>query len=133
MHNREETEALRYASSVKNQPDCRDAKKMETGHLYQNIPQQLPQEISECLARGNNVKIERIVSKGHRSPPDFWYDQNDNEWVVLLKGEAELRFQEGNRLIRLTEGMYLNIRAHEKHRVEWTRNDADTVWLAVFY
>jgi cupin 2 domain-containing protein len=106
---------------------------METGHLYQNIPQQLPHEISECLARGNNVKIERIVSKGHRSPPDFWYDQNDNEWVVLLKGEAELRFQEGNRLIRLTEGMYLNIRAHEKHRVEWTRNDVDTVWLAVFY
>jgi cupin 2 domain-containing protein len=106
---------------------------METGHLYQNIPGDLPQEMSECLARGAGMKIERIVSKGHRSEPDFWYDQPENEWVLVLKGEATLRFQEGNRLVRLTEGMYVNIAAHEKHRVEWTREEVETVWLAVFY
>jgi cupin 2 domain-containing protein len=106
---------------------------METGHLYQNIPGELPEEISACLAQNKSVKIERIISRGHRSAPGFWYDQQDNEWVLLVKGEAELRFEKGNQAVHLTEGMYVNIPAHEKHRVEWTREGVDTIWLAVFY
>jgi cupin 2 domain-containing protein len=106
---------------------------METGHLYQNIPAELPDEMSACLAQSTSMKIERIVSRGHRSAPGFWYEQQDNEWVLLVKGEAELRFEKENRVVHLTEGMYVNIPAHEKHRVEWTREGVDTIWLAVFY
>jgi cupin 2 domain-containing protein len=106
---------------------------METGHLYQNIPAELPDEMSACLAQSKSMKIERIVSRGHRSAPGFWYEQQDNEWVLLVKGEAELRFEKENRVVHLTEDMYVNIPAHEKHRVEWTREGVDTIWLAVFY
>jgi len=106
---------------------------MENGNLYQHIPAQLPEELVERLAAGNGMKIERIVSRGHCSEPDFWYDQQENEWVLLLKGAAKLRFEEGDRLVDLTEGSYVNIHAHEKHRVEWTKEDTETIWLAVFY
>jgi cupin 2 domain-containing protein len=120
--------------TVVSQPPRRiNPEKMKTGHLYQNIPGALPAEMSECLAQGKSVKIERIASRGHRSEPGFWYDQQENEWVLLVKGEAGLRFEQGDRVVHLTEGMYVNIPAHEKHRVEWTREGTDTVWLAVFY
>ncbi len=106
---------------------------MNTGNLYQNIPTELPAEISECLMQSSGVRIERIVSRGHCSAPDFWYDQDENEWVLVLQGEGELRFKEGNEIVRLTAGMYLNIPAHVQHRVEWTAKDQETIWLAVFY
>lgn len=106
---------------------------METGNLYHHIPSQLPQELSERLVTGSRMKIERIVSCGHRSAADFWYDQEENEWVLLVKGEATLRFEKGDRIVHLTEGTYVDIPAHERHRVEWTKEDTATVWLAVFY
>jgi cupin 2 domain-containing protein len=87
----------------------------------------------ERLVDTQHVRIERIVSKGHRSPLDFWYDQAENEWVLLVKGEAALRFEKNNELIHLRAGMHVNIAAHEKHRVEWTSEEVETIWLAVFY
>jgi cupin 2 domain-containing protein len=107
--------------------------KMETGNLYQHIPAPLPEEAVAVLARGRGMRIERIVSKGHCSPPGFWYDQSDDEWVVVLKGEARLRFEKDDRIVHLAEGGYVNIRAHEKHRVEWTAGHTETIWLVVFY
>ena len=106
---------------------------MDSGNLYGQIPTSLAEELFQTVASGNGTRIEKIVSKGHCSPPGFWYDQADNEWVVVLKGEAKLRFQQGDRLLHLTEGSYVNIAAHEKHRVEWTAENMETVWLAVFY
>jgi cupin 2 domain-containing protein len=106
---------------------------MNSGNLYGQIPTQMTEEFFQTLTAGNGMRIERIVSKGHCSPPGFWYDQADNEWVVLLKGEATLRFERGDRLVHLTEGSYINIEAHEKHRVEWTSDNTETIWLAVFY
>jgi cupin 2 domain-containing protein len=106
---------------------------METGNLLQKIPGNLPYEIADTLFIGKNIKIERIVSKGHHSPPDFWYDQEQNEWVLLVQGEATIRFEQNDKLIHLTPGTYVNIPAHEKHRVEWTAEDQETVWLAIFY
>jgi cupin 2 domain-containing protein len=106
---------------------------MESGNLYQQIPAQLPAEISECLMSSGRVRIERIVSRGHHSEPGFWYDQNENEWVLLVQGEARLRFKEGNRTVHLTPGAYVNIAAHAQHRVDWTKADDETIWLAVFY
>lgn len=106
---------------------------MDSGNIYAGIPAQLPDEVMQTLASGRGMRIERIVSKGHCSPPGFWYEQADNEWVLLLKGEARLRFEKGDRILHLGEGSYVNIPAHERHRVEWTADGTETIWLAVFY
>lgn len=106
---------------------------METGHLYQNIPAQLPTELTACLLQSGGLKIERIVSRGHCSEAGFWYEQDQAEWVLLLKGEAGVRFRESDRVVHLTAGMYLNIPAREAHRVEWTSTTEDSIWLVVFY
>lgn len=106
---------------------------MNTGNLYGQMPASLSDEVVDILAHGKGMRIERIVSKGHCSPPGFWYDQSDDEWVILLKGEAVLRFEKDDRVQRLAEGDYVNIAAHERHRVESTADNTETIWLAVFY
>jgi len=97
------------------------------------IPAELPSEAVTLLAAGSRTRIERIVSKGHSSPADFWYDQAEEEWVLLLQGAARLRFEQGDRVVHMTPGSYVHIGAHERHRVEWTPAETETVWLAVFY
>jgi cupin 2 domain-containing protein len=78
------------------------------------------------------VRIERIVSRGHASPPGFWYDQPEHEFVLLVEGEAALVVEgEGER--RLAPGDWLEIKARVRHRVSWTAPDRATIWLAVFY
>ncbi|MGH8271684.1 MAG: cupin domain-containing protein [Gammaproteobacteria bacterium] len=106
---------------------------IKSGNLYASIPKDLPKEITETLAQSDNIRIERIVSKGHCSEPGFWYDQEQNEWVLLIKGEAELKFEKSEQTIRLAAGAYINIPAHIRHRVEWTKPDEETIWLVVFY
>jgi cupin 2 domain-containing protein len=101
-------------------------------NVLAGIPQSLPTELVQILAVGQAVRIERIISRGHRSDEGFWYDQPQHEWVVLLRGAARIRFAE-DRVVSLQPGDYLNIAAHEKHRVEWTDPNADTIWLAVHY
>lgn len=90
-------------------------------------------ETLEVLAESPWVSIERIVSHGHHSPEGFWYDQDRNEWVVLLRGRAALLFEGEVSAHVLEPGDALTIPAHARHRVEWTDPDTDTVWLAVFY
>jgi cupin 2 domain-containing protein len=105
-------------------------------NLFANIPSALPAELSEKLLCTGDLRIERIVSRGHTSPPDFWYDQAEHEWVLLLQGAARLRLIDSNELEQIVElkaGDYLHLPAHQRHRVEWTMPDTDTIWLAVFY
>lgn len=106
---------------------------MEERNVFADIPAALPEELIQPLVRGKGMRIERIVSKGHSSPPGFWYEQADDEWVLLLKGEATLRFEKDDRLLHMSAGSYVNIPAYERHRVEWTTDATETVWLAVFY
>ncbi len=80
------------------------------------------------LLQNNYVTIERIVSHAHRSPPGFWYDQAEDEWVILLRGQAVLEFEDGE-LVELKEGDFVTIPCHVKHRVQ--RTDSQAVWLAV--
>jgi len=101
-------------------------------NIFEAIPAALPVEIFESLAAGGGVKIERIVSRGHTTPADNWYDQEKNEWVLVLRGSAVIAFPE-KPAVTLLEGDYLTIRAHEKHRVQWTDPGRETVWLAVHY
>lgn len=104
---------------------------MVTANLFCNIPADLPEELVQTIVVADGLKIERIVSKGHQSKQDFWYDQDQNEWVFLARGEARLQFQD--QTLHLKAGDYTNIPAHQKHRVEWTNPDEETVWLAIFY
>jgi cupin 2 domain-containing protein len=106
---------------------------MKSGNFFAHIPARLPTELIQTLATGNGTRIERIVSKGHCSPPGYWYDQLEHEWVVLLQGEATLCFEKDGRIVHLLEGDYVHIAPHEKHRVERTAEHRETVWLAVFY
>lgn len=100
-------------------------------NIYEQIPEILKDEFFEILASNDNIKIEKIVSFGHTTPRDEWYDQEQNEWVILLKGEAILAFEDKE--IKLLEGDFINIPAHKKHRVSWTKPSEKTIWLAVFY
>ena len=101
-------------------------------NLLKEIPADLPDELFQQLVSNDKFTIERIVSKGHCSPENHWYDQQNNEWVLLIKGEAILEFND-QRSVHLNEGDYLNIPAHERHRVKWTANDRETIWLAIHY
>ncbi len=83
------------------------------------------------LVDGDGVRIERIVSHGQISPPGFWYDQDEHEYVIVLEGGAELEV-EGFGAVRLGPGDWLDLPAHLRHRVTWTEPEAKTVWLAVF-
>jgi cupin 2 domain-containing protein len=79
------------------------------------------------------LRIERIVSNGQSSPPGFWYDQPHGEWVLLVEGEAFLRFEDESRPRKLRAGDYVAIAPHRRHRVDWTAADRTTVWLAIHY
>lgn len=100
-------------------------------NLFRDIPNELPTELVTTLHAAANVRIERIISHGHASPPGFWYDQDQDEWVIVLMGAARLRFED--KVVEMKPGDFVNIRAHVKHRVEWTTPDEDTIWLAVHY
>jgi len=87
-------------------------------------------ESAEALIPDKGVLIERIVSNGHVSPAGFWYDQERDEWVVLLQGQAEVAFADGRRE-KLASGDWLFIPAHERHRIESTSAEPPCLWLAV--
>lgn len=101
-------------------------------NIYSNIPQRLPDELFEILLQKPGVTIERIISKGHCSPEHLWYDQAWDEWVILLQGQAILRFDD-NRKVSLRPGDYLLIPAHQRHQVSQTDPDSDTIWLAIHF
>ena len=90
------------------------------------------EQFSELLKRPG-LRIERIVSTGQNSPAGFWYDQPEGEWVVVLQGEAKLRFADEADARHLKTGDFIDIAPHRRHRVEWTDPDRPTVWLAVHY
>ncbi|MGI9279307.1 MAG: cupin domain-containing protein [Endozoicomonas sp.] len=102
-------------------------------NLFQDIPGDLPNEIFEDLHSGQQFKMERIVSRGHITPAGEWYDQEWDEWVVLLTGTAQFRIEGKEALLDLNPGDYLHIPAHQRHRVEWTDPDRDSVWLAIHF
>ena len=100
-------------------------------NIFAQIPEQIPEELFECILKQDNIVIERIVSNGHISPVGQWYDQAKDEWVILLQGKATLLFEKDQILISLAPGDYLLIPAYTRHRVEWTQPDFNTVWLAI--
>lgn len=110
-----------------------DAVKITPGNLFSNIPRHMSDEVFDTILSSDGLVIKRIVSKGHQSPPNYWYDQERNEWVMVLKGAAALRFENSKKIIEMMPGDYVHIPAHCKHRVEWTDPNIETIWLAVYY
>lgn len=105
---------------------------MKKSNIFELIPPTLKDELFEEIISKNGVKIERIVSFGHTTPQDEWYDQRSNEWVILLQGEAIISFLNEDEVI-LKAGDYINIPAHKKHRVSWTKPEEESIWLAIYY
>jgi cupin 2 domain-containing protein len=105
---------------------------MNSKNIFRDLPVSIPEEIFETILEEKKIKIERIISHGHTSPKNFWYDQDTNEFVILLQGAAKLNF-EHDAEIELKPGDYLIIPAHKKHRVTWTPPDQKTIWLTIHY
>ncbi|MEW6076834.1 MAG: phosphoribosylaminoimidazole carboxylase [Thermodesulfobacteriota bacterium] len=101
--------------------------------LLEGIPETLSQELCDVLCSSDNIRIERIVSRGQASPEGYWYDQEKNEFVLVVKGCAGLMFENEGGILVLNPGDYINIGAHVKHRVEWTDPASETIWLTVYY
>jgi len=102
-------------------------------HLFDALPAlAAPEQFTELLVRPG-LRIERIVSSGQASPPGFWYDQPDGEWVLVLQGEASLRFADEDQPRALKAGDFIDIAPHRRHRVEWTTPEHQTIWLAIHY
>jgi cupin 2 domain-containing protein len=97
------------------------------------LPDARAAEQVDALLTRPGLRLERIVSLGQASPTDFWYDQAEGEWVLLLAGAARLRFadERDSRLMR--PGDWLDIAPRRRHRVDWTDPATPTVWLALFY
>ncbi len=102
-------------------------------NIFTNIREQIPDEIFEELVKTEHCKIKRIISRGHSTADDYWYDQAKNEWVIILKGSAGLLLEGNSKVVVMKPGDYINIPAHRRHRVEWTDPDEETIWLAIHY
>lgn len=101
-------------------------------NLFAEVPAKLPDELTQAILSTPGLRIERIVSYGHASPDNFWYDQDKNEWVLLVQGAARLLF-EGEESVKMIAGSFIDIPAHKRHRVEMTDSGKPTIWLAVHY
>jgi cupin 2 domain-containing protein len=102
-------------------------------NVFDALPGPRAGEAFDVLLARPGLRIERIVSRAHASPPGFWYDQPQAEWVMLVAGAARLRFEDEPAPRSLNPGDCLDIAAHRRHRVEWTQPDEPTVWIAVHY
>jgi cupin 2 domain-containing protein len=103
---------------------------LASGNLLRNSKgSQAHAETFHTLLESPHARLEHIISHGQSSPPDFWYDQAEVEWVLLLRGEATLEFADGG-MVELTSGSHLTIPKHVRHRVHRTSEDA--IWLALF-
>lgn len=106
---------------------------MNVKNIFADIPEKIPDEILETIITSRQFKIERIISSGHATADGYWYDQDKNEWVLVLKGNAGLLFEDKKEIVIMKVGDYINIPAHTKHRIEWTDPEEETIWLAIHY
>ena len=106
---------------------------MEIQNFLSDIPNTSSTEIIQKMLEGESFFVERIISYGQASPEGFWYDQDKNEFILIVQGSAGIKLENESEMVVLTTGDYLDICAHVKHRVEWTDPAGDTIWLAVHY
>ena len=106
---------------------------MKRNNLFSQIPDSMDDETYEPLLKTDHIRLERIISAGQSTPHGEWYDQEMDEWVILLKGSAGLLFEGETEVFVMNPGDYVSIPAHRRHRVEWTDAKEKTIWLALHY
>ena len=105
---------------------------VRAGNLGEGLPARpLAGELTETLCHLPGLRIERIVSTGQAMPDGEWYDQDSDEWVLVVAGAARLLIEGEERERELAAGDWLLLPAHCRHRVTWTERDPPTVWLAI--
>jgi cupin 2 domain-containing protein len=102
-------------------------------NIFADIPNVIPEEIFETIIEKESFRLERIVSDGQLTAEDEWYDEDENEWFILLKGSAGFLLEGDKEPLLLKPGDYLNLPAHRRHKVIWTDADEKTIWLALHY
>jgi cupin 2 domain-containing protein len=107
---------------------------VKTGNLQRDLPSRpRTAETVDILLERDGLRIERIVSTGQTTQEEKWYDQETDEWVLVVGGAARLRIEGEDKDNRdLAEGDFILLRAHCRHRVTWTQNEPPTVWLAIY-
>ncbi len=104
-------------------------------NIFDIKDEKLSEELTTLLHSDKNIRIERIISDGQCSEKGFWYDQEENEWLVLIQGSAKLKFDDSrfdNEVI-LNAGDTLFIPAHCRHRVKYTSTVPKCIWVCIFY
>ncbi|HEY3309632.1 MAG TPA: cupin [Desulfuromonadaceae bacterium] len=104
---------------------------MQLRNILTDLPTAQPGEVLETLVERGSVRIERIISNGQATPAGEWYDQDWDEWVVLLTGSAGLLLEGDSEPRVMKSGDHILIPAHCRHRVDWTDPMQTTLWLAV--
>jgi cupin 2 domain-containing protein len=102
-------------------------------NIFLDLPEMMIEEMSETVLNTQHFRLERIISSGQMTAPGEWYDQESNEWVILLGGKAGLLFEGEAEACVMHPGDYVHIPAHKRHRVEWTDPEQKTIWLALHY
>jgi cupin 2 domain-containing protein len=106
---------------------------MKIGNLGRDLPlRPLADEIMDTLLDRPGLRIERIVSTGQTTQEGKWYDQETDEWVLVVKGAARLRIEGEDKDRDLAEGDFILLPAHCRHRVTWTQSEPPMVWLAIY-
>lgn len=110
-----------------------DGESVHLGNIFGNLPSDASVEHFETIVQAEGSRVERIVTYGQGSPDGFWYDQAQNEWVMVLRGHAKLEIEGHTELVELKSGDYVDLVAHTRHRVAWTTPAEPTIWLAIHY
>jgi cupin 2 domain-containing protein len=102
-------------------------------NLFEQLPPRADEEYFETLLEKTGLQLERIVSQAHATPTGEWYDQDWDEWVLLLQGSACLSIENEPEPVLLKPGDTLTLPGHLRHRVEWTDPEQPTIWLALHW
>ncbi|MCR0981978.1 cupin domain-containing protein [Roseomonas populi] len=103
------------------------------GNLHEGLAADPAQEVEETLLSRPGLRIGRIVSAGQASPPGFWYDQAEDEFVLLVAGEAVLDIEGESTSRRLRPGDWVHLPARRRHRVAWTQAEPPTLWFVIHH
>jgi len=106
---------------------------MEVSNFYNYSYIEKNRELFETIVEKNNVhiKIKKIISVSYSDDNNKWYDQDEDEWVMVLRGKAGIKFSDGE-IINMQEGDYIFIPQHKKHQIIYTSNNPPCFWLAIY-
>lgn len=114
----------------------------ETGHhssfsqsdnLLRSVAPPPGQELKQIIHEGLHWRLELIISSSASSKDGFWYDQEEHEWILILRGSARINLKKPDVLVDLSVGDHLYLHSHRLHRVERTDPEPGTTWLALFW